>query len=938
MARSDDRAHRQINNDNDDDEGPPRRDRSRKSGSSHHSSSSPNRKKKRKFAKSHHRRHHRSHHQHHHAAAAADEEPPPAELAAATLLEHFRQILQGEGQGQSERDVQKARNALEATAGNMQMAAQLYWDDYFASHAAAAANQDVDQKPAARKRGDTDSGGSDGSDDEDGDEYLKPHRKLRRSLDRDFQAADDTKRKAHEDDDDNEDEDGDDEDNNDILDNDRDNQRQMLMDAIAGQQDRILAELAGESASVSDDEAVAGGVWRIVDDAVGNVGGGIEKKETKAKKHRNQSRPPNDFGRRIREAAAAVANEVLPQFKESPQGGKRRNKVEKEDDGEEEDYISDSDWLEEEAAVVGSPFEPLWGEGDREATSTSAVNEGNVVANDENDEFLVDSGVPDTWLNASFSLASCGGGLGIKPPKVEDVELFCEWGQQQNSRSGVPPPHHCRAITAILSMVTAIIYTGASIQGNEVNCTSGRKPFMELTEQERKREFESRLADALSSLIFIAAKASSARKRRAFNKARKEIGTTEVRIKKMQRRLRLIPTCSWEEQPINIAPRAPGTCSYRRIDVATSLTNVKDIRTYVLSNMRAFTARGGVALLLETISRIHGKGVISRMMERARKGANNACTTQKHLLCCSCEDRQTKMYEDNPLPRSVRNDPSKLLDTSPPGHECVTVELLSLLLTGHVHSSWKGWSTEDFGFGVLIGNAEVDWRFSRPEKPVWVLQGETCYSVLWIEEDKENVSKTISKLDKPGTSLTLGHWNCWYGERNKSEMRLITSSGEWKRPKVAGKFDGSAWQERCDLKPPKGTVDLLIDRRCEKKLNLQSVYEHEANKTKEQECRITREELELTKAHPEDQRFYPGKHRMWRFDMGEGDKADGDCQTAGDVKMRGEQWVPYHRLTARQKLLVETKLGPKIKSILWSRWPGARIDNFVPAGEPYPIV
>jgi hypothetical protein len=75
-------------------------------------------------------------------------------------LEHFSQILQGEGPEQPNNiDVRKALEAaagnmeatagnMEATAGNMQMAAQLYWDNYFASQAAAEAVPEAPQGQA----------------------------------------------------------------------------------------------------------------------------------------------------------------------------------------------------------------------------------------------------------------------------------------------------------------------------------------------------------------------------------------------------------------------------------------------------------------------------------------------------------------------------------------------------------------------------------------------------------------------------------------------------------------------------------------------------------------------------------------------------------------------------------------------------------------------
>ena len=154
-------------------------------------------------------------------------------------------------------------------------------------------------------------------------------------------------------------------------------------------------------------------------------------------------------------------------------------------------------------------------------------------------------------------------------------------------------------------------------------------------------------------------------KRRAMQKASAIENDNTVKLKNIQQRLCLIPTCSWEDDPSSVMPRLPDGPLYRHIQVATSLTNINDIRIYMLSTLRSFTARGGVALLLETILRIHGEGVIARMIQRARQQATlpESESSQKHLIGCNCEDRQKRMYEENPLPASVRNDPTKMLDT-----------------------------------------------------------------------------------------------------------------------------------------------------------------------------------------------------------------------------------------------------------------------------------
>ena len=162
----------------------------------------------------------------------------------------------------------------------------------------------------------------------------------------------------------------------------------------------------------------------------------------------------------------------------------------------------------------------------------------------------------------------------------------------------------------------------------------------------------------------MAARASLERKKRAFRKAKQTNLERDVKIKNMQRRMRHIPTCSWKEDQAGENRPLLGGPHFRRIQLATSHSNIEDIRVFVLSSMASFTTRGGVALLLETISRIHGKGVIARMMQRARNEAqhNIQSTTfgTNALIRCTCEERQKQSLEKRQLPPSARNDASKL--------------------------------------------------------------------------------------------------------------------------------------------------------------------------------------------------------------------------------------------------------------------------------------
>jgi hypothetical protein len=907
-------------------------------------------KKKKKFVgnskSSHHRStgNSRSHHRHrrHHQGESSSSKPSAAAAIGhpeAPEIEHFRAILSGDGD-HPEMESKKATILLEATAGNIQLAAQLFWDDHFASQAASSlaavdpssqnhADKPDKKLPAARNAHHESADSDDENDDEDTHSHTSGngrhrHPKIRRSLDKDFGRAAEDKEEEPEFELEEEMEEAGDE----------NQQNQRMADAIADQQVR-LQDMVG-SVSVSDDEAGGGVAWSIA-----------SKGPTKSRKN-NRRQKDDGLERRIREAAAAVAKKVSPKFEFDDDEERRKKRKRTEDEIEDDDYISDSDWLEEERNTIKDPFQALWGKGtwgkgtsaESSSSSVTADNEnageGNLVADEDTEEQKDDTtlGISRTWLNASFSLTSCGKGLALKPPKPEDIEFFA-WRQQQNqersSRPGVPPPHHCKAITAVISIINAMILTGASIQGQEVNCTSAKKPFAQLTLAERKREFEMRLTDAIAALIFIAAKASTNRKRRAISRAKRLLGEeNEIKTQKMQRRLYLIPTCTWE------APDGP---SHRNVQVTTSLTNINDIRLYVLSSIRAFTAPGGVALLLETILRIHGSGVISRMMVRAKETVKDASTeeTLSSLICCTCEERQREELKKNPNPLSARNDPAKIIDATPPGHECISMELISLLMTGRVESSWKGWSNKGLDFGILANSpGRMGWQLARPEKPVWILQGETCYSVLYLTGCKEADLKTISKVDTSGAVLEFVHWNCWYGQRNESSFRLITAAGKWNPPGLSFKPSADKWQ---GCRPPmksRFTLDLLKERLgFDRRTNKMSASEHELMEAKEKASPITAKELEAVTAHPDDVRFYPGKHNMWRFDMGEVDKENLEVW---ERKVSAETWVPYHRLPKRQKLIVELKLGLKIRCILWTRWPSSIIDSFTPPGEDPPIV
>jgi hypothetical protein len=98
---------------------------------------------------------------------------------------------------------------------------------------------------------------------------------------------------------------------------------------------------------------------------------------------------------------------------------------------------------------------------------------------------------------------------------------------------------------------------------------------------------------------------------------------------------------------------------------------------------------------------------------------------------------------------------------------------------------------------------------------------------------------------------------------------------------------------------------------------------------------ITDNELQSVKFHPEDEKYYPGQYRRWRFNF------DGNGNTLTSFSSvndgRGDNWIPFYRLQERQRLIIEMKVAPKICNIVRTRWPMAIVRDFLPEGR-FPLV
>ncbi|KAL3823309.1 hypothetical protein ACHAXA_010444 [Cyclostephanos tholiformis] len=552
--------------------------------------------------------------------------------------------------------------------------------------------------------------------------------------------------------------------------------------------------------------------------------------------------------------------------------------------------------------------------------------------------------IPLSWLRSGFMLSKCGNGLAMSAPPDD------EWDRMHRQSYAFPIlrdgplkgakglfPYNCKGVSALLSIVTALLYSGASIRGGAtVACDLDRIPFDELTLDQRKREFDSRLTDALSSLIFIAAKAGSQRcleklqaydrkwarrRRKGLITPKDEADYTQYRLR-LQRRTRVCRVCWWETDATNgNVTIFPEGRSPKDINLKISFTNIQDIKSYVKTNLRSFKEPGGCALLLETILCCHGP---------------YASFPQTLLLSCKCSESLN-------IIETRAKDKSGSIINAPESHDCVSVELLSLLLTGCAHSNYSDWSGDMFGIGLLHintnGQNKLNTRLLRPVKPIWICLGDLGYSTLFLEMN--NFIGSINSLDNPGKIMSLAHWNCWSGER--TGFRVITSMHD-KEPhhtsrqnKTVHIPDTSSDSEE-EGRPVTDSISSKLRQDLRRDAAMlwtpdRSLFSREHPSGVDHDFKpINDDELQSVTFHPDDEKYYPGQYRRWRF------KFDSyDSTLPSNIPAVDAEWIPFYRLHGRQRLIIEMKLAPRICAIVRTRWPLAIVRDFVPTGE-FPLV
>jgi hypothetical protein len=664
---------------------------------------------------------------------------------------------------------------------------------------------------------------------------------------------------------------------------------------------------------------------------------------------------------------------------------------------EKDGYLSDNDWvwasvndIKRDQMPTVSPAYILWGLKHKKPQPQSSNDSSNTTTttNNNNDDV---GAVPLPWLRVGMTLDDeTALGLVVPEPTIDNMtpyDSYCQfitWEQecfsrQKKKQRPQKPPFYCRSVTAILSIITALLHTGARYNADNddttVNDTVEQEveqepqqqskqsiPWAELTKEQRLQQFDARLTQALTCLLVRAAKAARTRKLRHLDKLRhpvhddmddNEINHVLVQRRAARRKLdRLCPVLGWPCPEANDTTSASNpnhhsivpTPSYPDVEYAASLTSIDNLHLYVQSQLPQFQRPGGVVLLLETLVNIHGASTVKEMLRE--KSPESRLFDCGPLIRCKCQDDDAAFLSRSSDP----NAPTAPLP--PPRVDCTGVQLLSLLLTGKVQQSWRDWSTDPWGFGILSDRTKLALGkpLTRPLQSVWVLAGPTTYSVLWTEPQlpEPQLKEGGGRDDHvTGKVLRLAHWNPWIVHSENDRRRTLTTLSltlgrdEWKpsvpltettmtKPVVEDDFLAGGE----DANSP--TLRILEERR---RQLCRTQEQRQGLERVDRKAVFTYEEMKQVRPHSEDVKLYPQQYKLWRFDTSHWPSVVPSGSGMGDAEdsKPRSQWVPFYRLTKREQRLVEVSLGPSICNILRTRWPTATLDTMEPK-HPNPLV
>jgi hypothetical protein len=182
--------------------------------------------------------------------------------------------------------------------------------------------------------------------------------------------------------------------------------------------------------------------------------------------------------------------------------------------------------------------------------------------------------------------------------------------------------------------------------------------------------------------------------------------------------------------------------------------------------------------------------------------------------------------------------------------------------------------------------------------------------------------------DVPGTVAQMRHFHSWYGQRKSTSFRLTVGHVDNPSSTTLIKH-ATTFSDRDELP----SARMLHDRRTAR---AQAEKDCHGAEVVSPDLLFTENELDSVIVHPDDPKFYPNQFKLWRYDIGSTKEVNGDENQ--DQKRRAQVWTPFCRLAPREKLLVEAKLGPALRRILLTRWPGTSVfDRFEP-NDPDPVV
>jgi|EP00979_Chaetoceros_neogracilis_P003963 hypothetical protein len=252
-------------------------------------------------------------------------------------------------------------------------------------------------------------------------------------------------------------------------------------------------------------------------------------------------------------------------------------------------------------------------------------------------------------------------------------------------------------------------------------------------------------------------------------KTRKITISLKIELQRRESCAMLCRVCRWDEsggnkdvEPLDKDP----------LKMQVSLTNRRDLKSFVVANLRSFMVPGGCALFLETVMHIHGLPRLHRMLCEAR---GIACKNMCSFINYNCEKKLKEEWDDFLRKRKIDSSIRQKDWTEPLCRDCVAPELLSILLTGKPNADMKDWVAEKFGIGVLSGAVVEEQRavnasLISPQHPVWMIEEDNSYSVMWNEDNEETET---AALGHDSFSFKLNCWKCWDEDLERGIYRII---------------------------------------------------------------------------------------------------------------------------------------------------------------------